>query len=238
MAGSCTFNGTTDKGVYHAGAAIFTAYPITFAAWFKVSIVQAKDFFQTGDVTSNIRFQGIRQNNANADWWDAANLVGGGAVDTTGATWMSLVASNNGSTITSWLNGVQVGTLAGAFVIPAGLLDISVGVTSTLAAAFFAGKIAHASIHTAFFTLLDAQHHAAGWSANRLPSPFCWYKLETNGNDSIGSRNLTMTGGTFTSDGPNIDYGTISPFAVGRPLGRTLGMRPYDRSVMRIKRRR
>lgn len=236
MPGSCTFNGVSDKGVFHTGAAIFTAYPLTFCAWFKTSIVQAKDFFQTGDVTSNIRFQGIRQNNANADWWDATNLVGGGAVDTTGATWMSLVASNNGSTITTWLNGVQVGTLGGAFVVPAGLLDISVGVTSTLTAALFAGKIAHASIHTAFFTLSDAQHHALGWSANRLPSPFAWYKLETNGNDSIGTRNLTMTGGTFTSDGPTIDYGSISPWSCYLKPARNAGVRPYD--SRRIRRHR
>jgi len=235
--GCAVFNGTSAFGVYSPGGNIITTLPITLCCWFKTSTAQVKNIASV--ITPAAVNAAIRQETATA----AANrnfgtgLPIGGTLVNDGSAWNSLVAVFT-ATDTRIYAGGALGATDGTDIPADNLTSIIVGSATVAGADFTTGRFAHLSVHLANFTLSDAQAHNAGVLASALPSPFAWYKLETDGQDSIGTRHMTLTDVTFdAADGPAVVYPSgVNPWGLALPVGRPVGLRPYDSKRLRPRR--
>lgn len=224
MAGSANFNGVNSQGDYDGAALLST--PFTICAWCKTAIgPQAKDFFGFSNDGSTSNFALIRQHNGNAGANRNSSAIPLGGAFSTGV-WHSVVGVFDANLTAIYLDGAFGASDAGA--VGAGSYpDIVVGYNGASSPAFFAGQVAHCSIHTGIMSTTNIARHAAGVAAPQLGNIWGWWPLESNGNDLIGGRNFTLANVTFTSDGPSINYGA-DPWAVAFPASRPPGVRPYD----------
>jgi hypothetical protein len=205
--GCAIFNGAA-SGLYAPGGNVITTLPVTMCVWFKRSTSQVVSFFNVA-VANVFTSLSLRQESLQFST-SRNNGIQAIGPNAWAASWASVVGVFTATDQKLYVDG-RLEATEGTDIGAANFLNIAIGglYHNGNFIQFATNRAAHASIHLAEFALADALAHYNGALASALPSPFAWWKLETDGADGIGSRHLTLNGVTFdAADGPpQIHYG-------------------------------